>query len=334
MNKNQIKTRITAIILAVVMVLPTAVFAVDETPEGVSPEAVPETELNTVTPGEKENPEAPADLQTEQTEEAGEKVLSEPAEPEAAPDQEVDAEEQPGEETEEPAVLEGLSIEENPMGTVELKWDAFEGAAYYESSSPQIEEGAPVRTEECTQTFSGLGHGASYDFVVAAYDENEVMIAQSAISIDTVAYRITFNESQYRTLGSRVIKPKKLKVNLRKMVKAKYGGYSVVQGGCTDGTYAYYLMVSSKTQKGKVLKVRLKNNKVVKRSKVLRTWHGNGMTYDSKRHKLVVIGREHRKQEITVIDASTLKITRQENARYTYPIDDGNDYLDQRYKYS
>jgi len=40
------------------------------------------------------------------------------------------------------------------------------------------------------------------------------------------------------------------------------------------------------------------------------------MTYDSKRKKLVVIARESRKQEITVIDASSLKITRQQNVKY------------------
>ena len=143
------------------------------------------------------------------------------------------------------------------------------------------------------------------------------MLANGAISINTVAYRINFNEALYRTLGSRTVKAKKLKsVNLRTMIKEKRSGYCVVQGGCTDGKYAYYLMVSTKTQKGKVLKVRIKDNKVVKRSGVLKTWHGNGMTYDSKRNKLVVNSREHRKQELTWIDASTLKITRQENVKY------------------
>ena len=130
---------------------------------------------------------------------------------------------------------------------------------------------------------------------------------------------ITFDESLYRTLSSRTITPKKkLKGNLTSMIKEGNSGYASVQGGCTDGTYAYYLMVSTKTQKGRVLKVNLKNNKVVKRSKVLNTWHGNGMAYDSKRNKLVVIAREHRKQEITVIDASTLKVTRQQNVKYDY----------------
>jgi hypothetical protein len=93
-------------------------------------------------------------------------------------------------------------------------------------------------------------------------------------------------------------------------------------------------MVSSSTQKGRVLKVRIKGNKVVKRSKILNTWHGNGMTYDSKRKKLVVIAREHRKQQITVIDAKTLRITRQRNVKYNYKINAGSSKLNARYKQS
>lgn len=130
--------------------------------------------------------------------------------------------------------------------------------------------------------------------------------------------KVSFDESSYRILGSRKIKAKRLKGNLTSMIKEKSSGYSVVQGGCTDGKYAYYLMVSSATQNGRVLKVRIKDRKVIRRSKVLNTWHGNGMTYDSRRKKLVVIAREHRKQEITLIDARTLKVTRQENVKYDY----------------
>ena len=139
---------------------------------------------------------------------------------------------------------------------------------------------------------------------------------------------VTFDESLYRTLSSRAVKAKKIKsIELRTMIKEKNDGYSVVQGGCTDGKYAYYLMVSSYTQNGRILKVNIKNNKVVKRSKILDTWHGNGMTYDSKRKQLVVIAREHRKQEITVIDARTLKITRQEDVKYDYYESAGMDSL-------
>ena len=129
---------------------------------------------------------------------------------------------------------------------------------------------------------------------------------------------VTFDESQYRVLRSRTITPKKIRnVNLRKKIKEGYNGYSVVQGGCTDGKYAYYLMVSSKTQKGRVLKMRLKDRKVIKRSKVLRILHGNGMAYDSRRKCLVVVAREERRQELTVISAKTLKVLKRRDVKYS-----------------
>ena len=140
----------------------------------------------------------------------------------------------------------------------------------------------------------------------------------SAADKEETVEQVSFDESAYRRLKSHKVHAVKLKGNLTSMIKEKSSGYAVVQGGCTDGKYAYYLMVSSATQHGRVLKVRIKDKKVVSRSKVLNTWHGNGMAYDSKRKKLVVIAREHRKQEITLIDAKTLKVTRQENVKYKY----------------
>ena len=135
---------------------------------------------------------------------------------------------------------------------------------------------------------------------------------------DETTGKVSFDESEYRQLKSHKVHAVRLKGNLTSMINESSSGYAVVQGGCTDGKYAYYLMVSSTTQHGRVLKVRIKDRKVVRRSKVLNTWHGNGMAYDSKRKKLVVVAREHRKQEITLIDAKTLKVTRQENVKYKY----------------
>lgn len=221
--------------------------------------------------------------------------------------------------------LENVVISENPSGTVEISWDKYDRARFYEVSCSAISRYA-VRTEECSKTYSGLKHGAKYDFVIAAYDFMGRKIAQSAVSIETAAYRISFTESLYRTLRSKTINPvKRLDCNLTSMINEKNNGYAVVQGGCTDGTYAYYLMVSTATQKGRVLKVKLSNNQVAARSGILNTWHGNGMTYDSKRNKLVVIAREHRKQEITVIDANTLRITRQGNVKYNNYANAGSD---------
>ena len=324
MSKYSIRSRLLALVLSAVMALPMAVYAVDGTEEGIPAEDVPEVNMNIEM--DTEGPAAEEETGEESPEPAESGIT---AEQETAPEAALDAA------VDEPAYLENLSIEENPMGTVEINWDAFEGAVYYEVSSPGVDGGEAVRTEEPTYTAEGLDHGANYDFTLAAFDENDTVLARGAVSIKTEAYKIKFRESAYRVLKSKTLKPKKkLSINLRKLIREPSSGYSVVQGGCTDGKYAYYLMVSSTTQHGRVLKVRIKDNKVIKRSKVLNIWHGNGMAYDSKRKKLVVIAREHRKQEITLIDAGTLRITKQRDAKYKYDINAGSARLSKRYKQS
>lgn len=287
--------RIMAVILAAVLALPVSAFAADE----VSPEAELQAEpaalaSELATDDESQETEYP-DSDTESIDSLVEKL-----EPKIG-------------------LLENVTIDENPSGTVDISWDEYDGAYFYEISSPKINNGSAIRMKGTSHTFTGLEHGVVYDFVIVALDWNERVIAQSAVSIETVPFRVSFIESLYRTLRSMTVTPKsKLNGNLTSMINEDDDGYAVVQGGCTDGTYAYYLMVSTSTQHGRILKVRISNNSVVARSGVLNTWHGNGMTYDSKRNKLVVIAREHRKQEITLIDARTLKITRQENVKYNY----------------
>ena len=174
-----------------------------------------------------------------------------------------------------------------------------------------------------------------------------VLMAASIVLIDTdvtFAQQVNINQVQINAVGrpkvpeikrvtrtSRKVKGERIffdngRENLRVYIGEKHEGYSVMQGGCTDGKYAYYLMVSSANQHGRIAKVRMKNNKLVKVSEVLNVWHGNGMAYDSKRKQLVVTSRDepargvYRKQEITCIDAKTLQIirTRQRNVRYNY----------------
>lgn len=136
---------------------------------------------------------------------------------------------------------------------------------------------------------------------------------------------------QYRTLRNKTVGGKDLCVNLRAMLGEKAGrGYSVVQGGCTDGKYAYYLMVSSQNQRGRVLKVRLKDHAVVKRGPVVDVHHGNGMAYDSKRRRLVVVGCESRRCELVTIDAGTLRLKAKKKIDYSaarnWNVRSGNSY--------
>lgn len=126
-----------------------------------------------------------------------------------------------------------------------------------------------------------------------------------------------------KPLSNKTLEPERTEINgkvmdLKDLAGEPRTGYAVVQGGCSDGVYAYYLMVKNTTQMGRVLKVRIKDNAVVKVSSILNIYHGNGMTYDSRRKLLVVTSKGSRRQELTMIDAGTLQITRQENVKYTY----------------
>ena len=208
-----------------------------------------------------------------------------------------------------PEVMDSFRVALNSSAEVVFEWEPVDTAAYY----VLYLDGAGYKctdTETCQYSFTGLD--GMHSFRISAVDAD----GNTLTSSDTLRI-MTFNENIRSRLSSRTVNASKLGINLRTMLGESSSGYSVVQGGCTDGTYAYYLMVSSYNQKGRVLKMRISDRKVVKSSGVLNTYHGNGMTYDSKRNKLVAIAREGRKQELTVIDADTLKVTRQQNVKYS-----------------
>jgi len=68
------------------------------------------------------------------------------------------------------------------------------------------------------------------------------------------------------------------------------GNYSVLEGGGTDGKYAYYAMISKSTkpETAYIYKYDIKTWELVSTSKSLPTAHTNDITYDSKNHRLVV----------------------------------------------
>jgi hypothetical protein len=207
-----------------------------------------------------------------------------------------------------PQIMESFRITENTDARISFAWDPVDTAAYYviylDGREFRIDD-----TEDCTYTFTGL-EGIHGFRIEAMSSDGERLTGSESFRV------MTFSEDVRRAMSSRTLGARNLGINLRKMLGEGTGGYAVSQGGCTDGTYGYYLMVSSSNQKGRILKTRLSDNKVVKTSGVLNIHHGNGMAYDSKRKQLVVVARESRKQELTVIDANSLTVKRQENVRY------------------
>lgn len=132
--------------------------------------------------------------------------------------------------------------------------------------------------------------------------------------------------------GTAISSPELLKssgktMELRSMIGEKHDGYSVVQGSCTDGTYAYYMMVSSYDQKGRLLKVRMKDNKKVGASKVVDVNHGNGICYDSKRNLIVSATYHDKRQRLAFFDADSLAFKGFKNVKFSYYKNAGSDSI-------
>lgn len=65
-------------------------------------------------------------------------------------------------------------------------------------------------------------------------------------------------------------------------------GFVTMQGGGTDGTYAYYGMINKANTEAVIYKYEIATWKLVKKSNPLPTFHTNDITYDSKNKRLVI----------------------------------------------
>ena len=124
-------------------------------------------------------------------------------------------------------------------------------------------------------------------------------------------------ELKFKDLTSRSITAKSLGINLRTMIGEPNDGYAVAQGAATDGAYAYYMMVKSSNQKGRVVKTTL-DGELVKVGPIIGIHHSNGMTYNSKTHELVSVGYDQWRQQLSFIDPETLTLKSQRNVSYPY----------------
>ncbi len=166
--------------------------------------------------------------------------------------------------------------------------------------------------------FEGLFPSRIYSFTVTAKTaDGEYLTVKEALEAQPKLEPLV-----YRDLSSGSISPGALtfgngSTDLREYAGQSRGGYAVAQGGATDGKYAYILLVSSSDQQGRLAKVSVSNSRsnpsnLAAVSGTMPTTHGNGITYDSRRNRIVAIGRDdagtgrNRRQEITVINAATL----------------------------
>ena len=96
--------------------------------------------------------------------------------------------------------------------------------------------------------------------------------------------------------------------NLTTAAGQKLYGYDTLQGACANKGYGYFTLYNRKVNKVKLVKVRLKDMKVVKVSAALGICHANEITYNTKKNYIVVANGDPKPKRLTVISPSTLKI--------------------------
>lgn len=151
-------------------------------------------------------------------------------------------------------------------------------------------------------TLSGLSSGKTYYVRVRAYRTTSVGTSYSAW-----AYSGNVVATKSGTL-TRVTKSSGASVELRALSGQSMYGYDTVQGACTDGTYAYYVMYKRSAENCKIVKVKLSTMSVVKVSGVLDIDHGNGITYNSDTGQLVVTHTRVHTKRVSFISTSTLTV--------------------------
>ena len=101
----------------------------------------------------------------------------------------------------------------------------------------------------------------------------------------------------------------------RKLAKQKLYGYDTFQGACSHGKYSYHILYNRVKQKCRVIKVSIKSHKVLKISKPLPLDHGNDMTYDTKRNRLIVVHYGKHPMRLSIIDPIKLTVIAKKNVK-------------------
>lgn len=93
-------------------------------------------------------------------------------------------------------------------------------------------------------------------------------------------------------------------------VPGQDGGYRTMQGGGTDGQYAYYGMINGETDSAYLFKFEIASWTLVAQSELLPLYHSNDITYDAVNHRLVISSctEKHDWKGICTVDPDTLEV--------------------------
>ena len=120
-------------------------------------------------------------------------------------------------------------------------------------------------------------------------------------------------KSAYKTFGQTIAQRTSGIASVRDRYLGSDSRFRFLQGSCTDGKYAYFILGDQSYKDScALIKVRLKDWSIVKHVKDLPLGHGNDLTYDSKRKQLVAVHASYRgkgnAQVVSLISPKKLKI--------------------------
>lgn len=253
--------------------------------------------------------ETSVDTESKAEETASEPVLEEAAPEEAASEAVSDEKVAP----EEPAQTQLADISVKAAGDenfITAVWSSVEGAAYYIVYLDASTTGEKVEANaERRWIFKNVSDGRHSVRVEAYRVKANAEGTEPAAQTQVAEYEL-FAQGTAENINSS-IRPKLRSggtgvsytgLSLRPLIGEGNGGYAVAQGAATDGNRNYFLMVSSTTQDGRIVVTNKESNTYLGCSGVLDISHGNGMTYDTKRNRLVVVGCKGTRNKLFFID--------------------------------
>ena len=245
---------------------------------------------------------------------------------------------------EEPAVdPQAETNEETPLAKITVKaagdenfitavWSEVEDTAYYMVYLDDDETGVKVGAAEGVKRryiFQNVSDGkhtvkvqAFRSKTPAPADGTEITElpdpAQEEFELVAEGEAEDINAVIRRKLGSSFLPANYTGLSLRALIGEGNGGYAVAQGAASDGTNNYFLMVSSSNQDGRVVVTNKNCTAYLGCSGVLDIAHGNGMTYDTKRKKLVAVGYNSARNRLYFIDPHNNFALEKKNLKYSY----------------
>ncbi len=115
----------------------------------------------------------------------------------------------------------------------------------------------------------------------------------------------------------KLLKKDKAVFDFRKEAKQKLYQYDTLQGGCANDGKAYLTLYNRNVEKCKIVRVDLATRTVEKVSKALPIYHGNNLTFNTRKNRIVATCCKVKEKQVVFVDPKTLKVTKKKTIKLT-----------------